>query len=134
MVDAEAGNDAPVEAQLPSAKEELQRAQAKPLVPITDLSDDHKQRYYDALISQAETRAKQSEDDRALRETLANRVSVAAGVQVAIADLAFLIYGTCNDWHIAGSTISAWLAATVVQVIAVALVIVKSLFQQHSEG
>ena len=39
-----------------------------------------------------------------------------------------LIYGFANDWHIPGSTMNAWLAATVVQVIAVGLVITKSLF------
>lgn len=129
MTEGEVGGDDPVAAPTPpSATEELARAQAKPVIPITDLSDDHKQRYNEALISQLETRAKQAEDDRKLREKIADRVSWAAGGQVAIADLAFLVYGTANDWHIAGSTMSAWLAATVVQVIAVAIVIVKSLF------
>lgn len=124
--DAPAPAEVPV---LPTADEELARAQASPVIPIPDLSDDHKKRYYEALISQLETRAKQAEDDRKLREKIADRVSWAAAAQVGIADLAFLVYGTCNDWHIAGSTMSAWLAATVVQVIAVALVIVKSLFR-----
>jgi hypothetical protein len=119
---------------LPSADEQLERAQASPVIPITDLSEGHKQRYHEAVISQLETHAKQAEDDRKLREKTADRVSWAAAVQVGIADLAFLIYGFGNDWHIPGSTISAWLAAVVVQVIAVALVIVKSLFPSKKDG
>jgi cation transport regulator ChaB len=129
-----AGDGSGAAPDLPSATEELARAQASPVVPITDLSDDHKQRYYEALISQLETRAKQAEDDRKLREKIADRVSWAAGAQVVTADLAFVVYGTANDWHIAGSTMSAWLAATVVQVIAVAIVIVKSLFRPDGSG
>ncbi len=119
---------------LPSADEELARVQGSPVVPISDLSEDHKKRYYEALISQLETRAKQAEDNRGLRERVADRVSWAAGIQVGIADLAFLIYGFANDWHIPGSTVSAWLAAAVIQVIAVALVIVKSLFPQDDSS
>ena len=47
---------------------------------------------------------------------------------IVIADVAFLIYGFWNGWDIPGSTISAWLGAVVVQVIAVGLVIARSLF------
>jgi hypothetical protein len=50
--------------------------------------------------------------------------------QVVIADIAFLTYGFWNGWEIPGSTISAWLGAVVVQVIAVGLVIARSLFPQ----
>lgn len=133
MAEGGSEQDAPAESApaLPSADEELARLQSSPVVPISDLSEDHKRRYYEALISQLETRARQAEDNRELRERVADRVSWAAGIQVGIADLVFVVYGTCNDWHIAGSTMSAWLAATVVQVIAVALVIVKSLFSQE---
>lgn len=119
---------------LPSAEEELARLQTSPVVPIADLSDDHKHRYHEAVISHWETRARQAEDNRGLRERVADRVSWAAGIQVGIADLVFLIYGFGNDWHIPGSAISAWLAAAVVQVIAVALVIVKSLFPPEKEA
>lgn len=118
---------------LPSADEELARLQASPVVPISDLSDDHKHRYHEAVISHWETRARQAEDNRELRERIADRVSWAAGVQVGIADMAFLIYGFGNDWHIPGSAMSAWLAAAVIQVIAVALVIVKSLFSPEKD-
>lgn len=39
--------DAPAEVPvLPTADEELARAQANPVIPIPDLSDDHKKRYY----------------------------------------------------------------------------------------
>jgi hypothetical protein len=53
---------------------------------------------------------------------------IAAGIQVLIADTAFYIYGYENHWHVPASAIDAWLAATVIQVIGVVLVIVRSLF------
>jgi hypothetical protein len=55
-------------------------------------------------------------------------------VQVVIADVAFFIYGFWNEWEIPGGTINAWLAATVVQVIAVGLVITRSLFPSSAKA
>lgn len=53
---------------------------------------------------------------------------IAAGVQVLIADGAFYVYGFENHWRIPSSAIEVWLGATVVQVIGVVMVIVRSLF------
>jgi hypothetical protein len=50
------------------------------------------------------------------------------GIQIVAADIVFVVYGDANAWVIPGSAISAWLGATVAQVIAVAVVIVRSLF------
>ena len=61
-------------------------------------------------------------------ERIADHVSLAIAIQVGIADAAFLIYGFWNGWKIPGSTIFAWLSATVIQVIAVGLAVTKSLF------
>lgn len=51
-----------------------------------------------------------------------------AVVQLAIADVAFLIYGFYNDWRIPVAAIDAWLGATIVQIIGGVLVIARSIF------
>jgi|GEM_PF-3869677 len=63
-----------------------------------------------------------------MRKDIAERVFSAIRVQVVIADLAFLIYGFWNGWNLSTGTMQAWLGAVVVQVIAVGLVIARSLF------
>jgi hypothetical protein len=112
---------------LPKASEVLARPS---LVtdPLNDLDPDHRRRYYEATVKKLEIEAKQADDDRGMRKDIADRVFKAISVQVIIADLAFLVYGFWNGWEIPGSTISAWLGAVVVQVIAVGLVIARSLF------
>jgi hypothetical protein len=114
-------------APLPKASEELAREDLQ-RVPLTELEDDHKRRYHEAWVKEHEIHAKQADDDRAMRKDIAERVFRAISVQVVIADAAFLTYGFWNGWEIPGSTISAWLGAVVVQVIAVGLVIARSLF------
>jgi hypothetical protein len=64
---------------------------------------------------------------------IAERVFRAISIQVVIADLAFFIYGFGNDWHIPAATVGAWLGAVVIQVIAVGLVIARSLFPAVSK-
>lgn len=113
---------------LPSASEELAR-QDRPLVPVYGLLNDaHTQRLHEAAVQEHETHARQVEENRKLRKRIADHVSLAVAIQVGIADVAFLIYGFWNGWAIPGSTIIAWLSSTVVQVIAVGLVVTKSLF------
>jgi hypothetical protein len=112
---------------LPSASEELAR-QDLPPVPIYGLTDAHTQRLHEAAVQERETHARQAEENRNLRKRIADHVSLAVAIQVGIADIAFLIYGFWNGWDIPGSAIVAWLSATVVQVIAVGLVVTKSLF------
>jgi len=112
---------------LPSASEELAR-QAMPPVPVYGLTDAHTQRFHEATVQQRETIAEQAADNRELRKKIAHHVSWAVAIQVGIADIAFLTYGFWNGWNIPGSTIVAWLSSTVVQVIAVGLVVTRSLF------
>jgi hypothetical protein len=112
---------------LPSASEELAR-QDLPPVPIYGLTDAQSQRLHEAAVQERETHARQAEENRNLRKRIADHVSLAVAIQVGIADIAFLIYGFWNGWDIPGGTIVAWLSATVVQVIAVGLVVTKSLF------
>jgi len=82
----------------------------------------------EAAVRERETHATQAEENRELRKRIANQVSLAAALQVAVADTAFLTYGFWNHWNIPGSTMIAWLSSTVVQVIAVGLVVTNSLF------
>lgn len=113
---------------LPSASEELARQDLPPVPVYGLLTDAHTQRLHEAAVQERETHAKQLEENRKLRKRIADHTSLAVAIQVAIADVAFLIYGFWNGWDIPGSTIIAWLSATVVQVIAVGLVVTKSLF------
>jgi hypothetical protein len=113
---------------LPTAAEELARQELPPVPVYGLLTDAHTQRLHEAAVQERETHAKQLEENRKLRKRIADHISLAVAIQVAIADVAFLIYGFWNGWEIPGSTIVAWLSATVVQVIAVGLVVTKSLF------
>jgi hypothetical protein len=112
---------------LPNAEEQLARASLD-RKPVYDLDEDHRQRYNEAAVRKLEVYTAQASDDRQLRKRIAGRVFWAITAQVAIADIAFFLYGCTKHWNIPGSTMNAWLAATVVQVIAVGLVITRSLF------
>ena len=54
--------------------------------------------------------------------------------QLLIADAAFYLYGFENGWHIPTAAITAWLAATVIQIVGVVLVIAKNLFPAVAEA
>lgn len=126
----DSGDSSSAKSDLPSASEELRRSdfRAQPVSKISDLEDDHKRRLHEAWVKEQETHAQQADDDRAMRRDIAEKVFRAISVQVVIADVVFLIYGFGNDWHIPAGTIGAWLGAAVIQVIAVGLVIARSLF------
>ena len=127
MPAGEGQDDAEPPASLSTATEELARTDLH-RTPLYDLDEDHRKRVHEASVKEREILAGQADDDRKLRKKIAGRVFWAITVQVGIADLTFLIYGFWNGWEIPGSTMDAWLAATVVQVIAVGLVITRSLF------
>ncbi|HSZ13742.1 MAG TPA: hypothetical protein VK790_06880 [Solirubrobacteraceae bacterium] len=113
---------------LPTASEELARQDLPPVPVYGLLNDAHTQRLHEAAVQERETQAKQAEENRKLRKRIADQVSIAVAIQVGIADVAFLIYGFWNGWEVPGGTIVAWLSSTVVQVIAVGLVVTRSLF------
>jgi hypothetical protein len=117
--------------ELPKASEVLARPSLA-IGPLNDFDPDHKRRYHEAAVQKLEIEAKQADDDREMRKEIAERVFKAISVQVVIADIAFLTYGFWNGWEIPGSTMSAWLGAVVVQVIAVGMVIARSLFPHLS--
>jgi hypothetical protein len=113
-----------------------------PVAPVSELDPGQQGRVNEAavLAAEAEARraeanaeavrieAKQAEDDRLLRKNLADKVFKAGAIQVVVADVVFLVFAFVQAWELEPSVISAWLGATVVQVIAVALVIARSLF------
>jgi hypothetical protein len=115
-----------------SSVEILERAGAEPK-PL-NLNAEHQRRFNEAVVRQQETKAEQAGDDRALRKKFAIWIAAAVGIQIVAADVVFVVYGAANAWTIPGSTISAWLGATVVQVIAVAVVIVRSLFPPPAQS
>ena len=103
-------------------------------VPAYEFDPDHQRRYAEATVKKLEIEAEQADNDREMRKDVAERVFAAISIQVVIADVAFLVYGFWNGWQIPGSTISAWLGAVVVQVIAVGLVIARSLFPPEKKS
>ncbi len=126
--DSPAPSGASGAAETPSrAAQELERVGAQFLVP-RNLNAEHQRRLNEAIVKQEEAKADQAGDDRELRRWIAIGTSIAVAVQLVIADVAFVVYGATNSWVIPGSTMSAWLGATVVQVIALAVVVVRSLF------
>ncbi len=112
---------------LPPAEQALQEAEPPP-VPITNLDPEQQQRANEAAVRRAGLRAEQAEDDRDARRLIVRWVVRAVAVQVVIADAVFIFYAHKNDWELSAGTMQVWLAAAVVQVIAVALVVVRSLF------
>jgi hypothetical protein len=130
----DAASAAPIPAQpSPAASAAAQVARPPGRVSVYEFDPDHQRRYAEATVKKLEIEAKQADDDRNMRKEIAERVFKAISVQVIIADVAFLVYGFWNGWEIPGSTVSAWLGAIVVQVIAVGLVIARSLFPSEKK-
>jgi hypothetical protein len=87
----------------------------------------------ESLAEREQVAAGQAADDRLLRRSIAYAFTAAAFFQIALADFIFVIYAFVNHWDI-DALLGAWLGATVVQVIAVALVVVKSLFPSRDKA
>lgn len=66
--------------------------------------------------------------DLKLKKVIAYSALALMAVQIVAADAAFYCYGFFNDWDIPEGAIQAWLLAAVVQVVAVVLVVTRSLF------
>lgn len=49
-------------------------------------------------------------------------------IQIAAADAGFYLYGHAEKWHLPPEAIIGWLSATVVQIVAIVLVITNYLF------
>jgi membrane protein implicated in regulation of membrane protease activity len=67
-------------------------------------------------------------ENRKLRFGIAIAALVLMALQVLAANGIFAWYGIAADWAVPSSTVTAWLGTTVVEVVAVVLVIVNYLF------
>ena len=86
----------------------------------------------DASRAQRRRREKAADDVRKLRRAYAITLLGALFVQIVVADGVFYLYGNGNQWHIPPEAISAWLGATVIEVIGVVIVITRFLFSKDS--
>jgi hypothetical protein len=68
------------------------------------------------------------EDNRRLRKYVANGALLVMLLQIVAANATFIWYGDTNGWDISSTAISAWMGATVAQVVSVVLVITNYLF------
>lgn len=71
--------------------------------------------------------------DIGLKRTYAYGALIGMGVQLAVADWVFFLYGRGVDWRIPTPAISAWLGATVIEVVGVVFVITKYLFPARAK-
>lgn len=78
--------------------------------------------------SLADTARADWQQDIDLKRRYANAALIGCAVQVGLADLGFAIYATALGWKLPTAAISAWLAATVVQVVAITLAVTRGLF------
>jgi predicted Kef-type K+ transport protein len=96
-------------------------------------------------IERAEAAKLETEVD-ALREALASdtqnrrlRYPIAIGallvmvLQVVVSNAIFGWYGDTNAWNVSAAAISAWMGTTVVEVVAVVLVVMNYLFPRSPE-
>jgi hypothetical protein len=73
--------------------------------------------------------ALQANEDRDVRKWTIGCVGCVATGQVLLADIVFVVYASARGWgNVQSTTMQVWLAATVVQVLAIAVVIARSLF------
>lgn len=79
-----------------------------------------------------------AKQERGLRKRFAIGAVLVMIAQIAAADAIFVWYGDTNGWDIPAAAISTWLGATVVQIVAVVLVIMNYLFPKgglpHGQG
>jgi hypothetical protein len=81
-----------------------------------------------AEAAMAGERVATEQENRRLRFGIAIAALVLMALQVLVANGIFGWYGVAADWHVPSSAIGAWLGTTVVEVVAVVLVIVNYLF------
>jgi hypothetical protein len=94
--------------------------------------DRHLLPYRDRANEQKLTRRTEEHE---LRKKVAKYAYIAVAAQIAVADVVFILYACVGrGWNLPSAAIGAWLAATVVQSIAVTLVITRYLFPPRRRG
>jgi hypothetical protein len=74
------------------------------------------------------------QENRRLRYRIAIAALALMGLQVLVANGVFGWYDVAAGWDVPSSAVGAWLGATVVEVVAVVLVIVNYLFPNERRG
>jgi hypothetical protein len=82
----------------------------------------------EAEADMAGERVATEQENRRLRFGIAIGALVLMAVQVLVANGIFGWYGVAAGWDVPSSSVTAWLGTTVVEVVAVVLVIVNYLF------
>ncbi len=82
----------------------------------------------------AHARAVDAETDSSLRKLLGYGATVLMAAQIAAADVVFVLYASNNGWEIPAATANVWLAAAVVQVVALAHTVARHLFPASRRG
>jgi predicted Kef-type K+ transport protein len=72
--------------------------------------------------------------NRRLRYPIAIGALLVMVLQVVVSNAIFGWYGDTNAWEISAAAISAWMGTTVVEVVAVVLVVMNYLFPRSIEG
>ncbi len=80
------------------------------------------------ILEQSQLQRQRQLGDR--RQRLADRLLLVLGSQLAVADIVFLAYVQFGvHWHVPQPVITAWLAFTLVQVLGIALAVVRVTLQ-----
>jgi hypothetical protein len=99
---------------------------------LWDLLNSHQVQEIDELPSSAELARRDQQQDIELKKSYARGLLWMMTGQLAVADAVFIAYAWIGeDWHVTAGVMQVWLAATVVQVIGVALVVVRYLFPRR---
>jgi uncharacterized membrane protein len=88
----------------------------------------------EAEADMAGERVSTEQENRRLRFGIAIAALALMALQVLVANGIFGWYGVAAEWHVPSSAIGAWLGTTVVEVVAVVLVIVNYLFPNERRG
>jgi hypothetical protein len=76
-----------------------------------------------------------AEQEHALRQSYADWIIRVLGAQLLVADLVFVVFAWAGQhWQLTSGVIEVWLAATVVQVIAVVAIVTRHLFPESGSG
>jgi hypothetical protein len=76
-----------------------------------------------------------AEQEHELRQNYADWIIRVLGLQLLVADLVFVVFAWVGrDWDLSSGVIEIWLAATVVQVIAVVAIVMRHLFPNRDQG
>jgi predicted Kef-type K+ transport protein len=87
----------------------------------------------EAEVDTLRERLASDEQSRRLRYPIAIGALLVMVLQVVVSNAIFGWYGDSNAWDISAAAISAWMGTTVVEVVAVVLVVMNYLFPRAAE-